>query len=158
MLKVSFKENFRKVQVFNSRATVVTLTGEVLKPGFMDHVPKEIDDWMTFHPSVEVYEHYTDKGWMLQIKVKGKSLCSEGDSFDAILGERIAESRAKIKFYKFMRTLVSKIADYYLDLLAGKGSHGGFDSDGTGLVDIKNIYEFLLNKEDYHLCKLLEEV
>lgn len=121
MLKVSFKDKegcpARKVEVFNDKATVVTLTGVVKAPEWWWKIPKEIHKWMTNHPSVEVYDNLLGN---VIVKVIGKSICSDEDEFNPVLGERIAEARAKKKLYGFMLTLTKKLICYYHNLLYGK--------------------------------------
>lgn len=121
MLKVSFKDKegcpARKVEVFNDKATVVTLTGVIKAPEWWWKIPKEIHKWMTNHPSVEVYDNLLGN---VIVKVIGKSICSDEDEFNPVLGERIAEARAKKKLYGFMLTLTKKLICYYHNLLYGK--------------------------------------
>ena len=121
MLKVSFKDKegcpARKVEVFNDKATVVTLTGVVKAPEWWWKIPKEVHKWMTNHPSVEVYDNLLGN---VIVKVIGKSICSDEDEFNPVLGERIAEARAKKKLYGFMLTLTKKLICYYHNLLYGK--------------------------------------
>lgn len=121
MLKVSFKDKegcpARKVEVFNDKATVVTLTGVVKAPEWWWKIPKEIHKWMTNHPSIEIYDNLLGN---VTVKVIGKSICSDEDEFNPILGERIAEARAKKKLYGFMLTLTKKLICYYHNLLYGK--------------------------------------
>lgn len=121
MLKVSFKDKAgcpaRKVEVFNDKATIVTLTGVVKAPEWWWKIPKEIHKWMTNHPSVEVYDNLLGN---VIVKVIGKSICSDEDEFNPVLGERIAEARAKKKLYGFMLTLTKKLICYYHNLLYGK--------------------------------------
>lgn len=121
MLKVSFKDKegcpAKKVEVFNDKATVVTLTGVVKAPEWWWKIPKEIHKWMTNHPSVEVYDNLLGN---VTVKVIGKSICSDEDEFNPVLGERIAEARAKKKLYGFMLTLTKKLICYYHNLLYGK--------------------------------------
>lgn len=121
MLKVSFKDKegcpAKKVEVFNDKATVITLTGVVKAPEWWWKIPKEIHKWMTNHPSVEVYDNLLGN---VIVKVIGKSICSDEDEFNPVLGERIAEARAKKKLYGFMLTLTKKLICYYHNLLYGK--------------------------------------
>lgn len=121
MLKVSFKDKegcpAKRVEVFNDKATVVTLTGVVKAPEWWWKIPKEIHKWMTNHPSVEVYDNLLGN---VIVKVIGKSICSDEDEFNPVLGERIAEARAKKKLYGFMLTLTKKLICYYHNLLYGK--------------------------------------
>lgn len=121
MLKVSFKDKegcpAKKVEVFNDKATVITLTGVIKAPEWWWKIPKEIHKWMANHPSVEVYDNLLGN---VIVKVIGKSICSDEDEFNPVFGERIAEARAKKKLYGFMLTLTKKLICYYHNLLYGK--------------------------------------
>lgn len=157
MLKVSFKDNFKKVQTFNETATVVTLTGRVKIPLWWRLIPASIEAWAWNHPSVDFEDNYQE----LIIKVSGKSICSEHDTFDPVLGERIAESRAKIRLYKFMHTLCTKILLNYYGLIYGVPENASAihtvvisDSHG-GLQEECKKYAALWVKESQHLGKLL---
>lgn len=165
MLKVSFKENAKKVQVFNNNATVVTLTGIMQCPDFInDCLPTSVYNWINEHPSVEVSETYTtNKGFYYIIIVSGKSVCAEGDTFDVQMGERIAESRAKIKLYKFMHTLCKKLMYCYHGYIYGVPEDMGTYKTATlsdyhgGLQDACRKYAELWVKESRHLGILLNE-
>lgn len=158
MLKVSFKDNFKKVQTFNETATVVTLTGRVKIPLWWRLIPASIEAWAWNHPSVDFEDNYQE----LIIKVSGKSVCSEHDTFDPVLGERIAESRAKIRLYKFMHTLCTKILLNYYSLIYGTPNGNEdhtaviFDTHG-GLQEECMKYSTLWLKESQHLEKLIAE-
>lgn len=43
--------------------------------------------------------------------VKGISRCMEGDAFDAVLGKRLAESRAKVGMYRIAEDVYKDVAD-----------------------------------------------
>jgi len=162
MLKVSFKDNFKKVQVFNDKVTTVTLTGIMQCPDFIDDcLPTSVYNWINEHPSVEVSVTYTtNKGLCYIIIVSGKSVCTEGDTFDAKMGERIAESKAKIRLYDFMRTLCLKLMGYYQNILYGSPNTGSIairDNSG-GLEAVTNKYINLCHTECRHLAKLLKGI
>ena len=160
MLKVSFKDDFKKVQTFNNKATVVSLTGIVHFPNELYKlVPFDLDEWMFHHPSVEVVDSVV-RGWTL--KASGTSVCAEGDVFDPVIGERIAEARAKLKIYKFMYTLCSKLLHYYFGIIYGNAevdkiieSHSESPKDCIWITFKK--YKRLMIKESHHLGQLLSE-
>lgn len=121
MLKVSFKSVYggcpaKRIEIFNDKATIVTLTGTIKAPDWWWKIPKDIYKWMMEHPSVEVSDNLLGN---VTVKVIGKSVCSEEDIFSSKLGERIAEARAKIKLYRFMYNLSSKIIAYNKKVLYG---------------------------------------
>jgi hypothetical protein len=160
MLKVSFKDDFKKVQTFNEKATVVNLTGTVKFPNELFRlIPLDLDEWIFHHPAVEVVDSVV-RGWTL--KVSGTSKCSEGDVFDAVIGERLAEARAKLKIYRFMYTLCSKLLHYYFGMMYGNAeidrvteSHSEPPKDCIWMTYKK--YKSLMIKESHHLGQLLSE-
>ena len=163
MLKVSFKDNFKKVASFNNKAIVVTLTGECITPLWFNNVPHKIWEWVMWHPSVEISETYSNQNLVMIIEVSGKSVCADGDTFDDKIGERIAESRAKIKLYKFMHTLCKKLMYCYYGYIYGVPEGSGTYKTATlsdyhgGLQDACRKYAELWAKESRHLGILLSE-
>ena len=161
MLKVSFKDDFKKVQTFNSKATVVNLTGTVKFPNELFRlIPLDLDEWIFHHPTVEVVDSVV-RGWTL--KASGTAKCADGDTFNPIVGERIAEAKAKIKLYKFMHTLLYKLYVYYFRFTFGD-RYALCNIDKTadykkpgGIFEEMGKYQALLIKESHHLGKLLEE-
>jgi hypothetical protein len=93
---------------------------------------------------------------------QGTSKCNVGDTFDPIIGERIAETRAKLKLYKFMVTLCRKLSQYYFGLVYGKvevrNKAVTMVASGTigGLKEAYIKYGTLWIKESEHLGKLME--
>lgn len=155
MFKVSFKEDSKKVQVFNNKVTKVTLEGLwVLFPKCFDAIPHEIDTWIWSHPSVEAHWYKGD----ISLTVSGKTVCSDEDTFDPIIGERIAEARAKIKLYRFMFTLCDMLIKYYLRLIYGNAKIQIFiskDSTISCISDAWNKYRELVTKESRNLDEML---
>ena len=162
MLKVSFKDNFKKAETFDNKATVITLTGECVTPLWFNNVPHKIWEWVMWHPSVEISETYSNQNLVMIIEVSGKSVCADGDTFDDKIGERIAESRAKIKLYKFMHTLCKKLMYCYYGYIYGVPEYRGTYKTATlsdyhgGLQDACRKYAELWVKESRHLNTLIE--
>ena len=161
MFKVSFKEDPKKVQVFNDKATVVTLTGRVKMPKWFCFMPNNIAYWIGHHPTVEFDSIYAlDEA---VITVSGKSVCSEKDTFDSVLGERIAESRAKIRLYKYMHILCKNLMYYYYGILYGVPERNGEVETKVvkyhkgGLQEVCSKYTSLWVKESKHLGELLNQ-
>lgn len=166
MFKVSFKDNSKKAQVFNNRATIVTLVGTMTFPTTLWSVfPDIIANWMWQHPSVDASWSSHNKNLNMEairLEVSGKSVCAEEDTFNPIIGERIAESRAKIKLYKFLHNLCEMLMNHYYDIMYGNAeigtireSHTEAPKDCLYLPCQK--YRELWIKESRHLGKLLEE-
>lgn len=124
MFKVSFKENsqfpVKKVQRFSDdRVTVVTLKGVAQLPTFLQYfIPHKVFDWIDTLKNVDV--EFTMK--RMFITVTGKSICSKEDKVDRVLGDRIAEARAKLHLYKFMVFFLIKIWRYFIEQLYGTTS------------------------------------
>ena len=162
MFKVSFKDDFKKVETFNDKDTIVTLVGFLNYPNeIWDVTVDNIVNWMLLHSSVDVKwrEPGTDT---FRLEFSGKSVCAEEDTYDKILGERIAESRAKIKLYKFMTTLCSKIMnDLYVkmygngELMRVNENHNEPPKDCIQLAYMK--YKNLWSREMKHLNDLLDK-
>lgn len=158
MFKVSFKENpkfpVKKVQRFNDgKITIVTITGVAELPQFLQcFIPPKIYDWMENCKNVQAYLTMTK----MHLTIKGKARRNEddGDTDNPILGERIAEARAKINLYKFMRTLTDKLYEQYCRLLSPVTTTKGYaDTDTIMGANLK--YSNLYNREEAHLRYLL---
>jgi hypothetical protein len=160
MFKVSFIGDFKDVQVFNAKATVVTLTGRFDMPEWWNNIPDEVYDWVDTHPSVNVNESWGTGEVILD--VQGKAVCHEDDTFNAIIGERIAESKAKFRIYKFMHNMCEMLMKHYYGVMYGnaefdiiKESHTEEPKDCLFLTCIR--YRELMIKESHHLGELLKE-
>ena len=145
MFKVSFKENpqfpVKKVQRFNDdRVTVVTLKGVAELPVFLQYfIPHKVFDWTGTLKNVNV--EFTMK--RMFITVTGKSICSKEDKVDRVLGDRIAEARAKLHLYKFMAHFLDKVWSYFMEQLCG-----------TALIEC-TAYKKDVNKE--HLSEAIDK-
>lgn len=151
MFKVSFTD--KKIQRFhNSRVTVVTLNGEICFPY----------DWIGRYPckvinrimELQRYSNISTDGY--DIEVQGKAVCSKEDTVDEVLGERIAEARAKMTLYKFMRDLCKEVYMYYREFLYGKNTITVEHNDKNDNL-IKSVlkYDSLYTMEWHHLNSLL---
>ncbi len=161
MFKVSFKENpqfpVKKVQRFNGdRVTVVTLKGVTQVPVFLQYfIPRKVFDWTDTLKNVDV-EFVMSK---MYITVTGKSICSKEDKVDKILGDRIAEARAKLHLYKFMMHFLDKVWSYFIEQLCGTASikcaANKKDVNKEHLSEAVNKYWRLYKDEQKHLNILL---
>lgn len=161
MFKVSFKENpqfpVKKVQRFNDdRVTVVTLKGVAQLPVFLQYFfPHKVFDWTGTLKNVDV--EFTMRRML--ITVTGKSICSKEDKVDKVLGERIAEARAKLYLYKFMAHFLNKIWTYFIEQLCGtaliKCTANKKDVNKEHLSEAANKYWRLYKDEQKHLNILL---
>ena len=104
MYKVSFTDDFKKVERFNNKVTKVTLSG-VIRNIYDEEliIPPSISSWMA-----------DNMGRVINIiEVTGTAVRNDKDKDDPVLSERLAEARAKLKIYKFMRTFCHKMLEYY---------------------------------------------
>ena len=153
MFKVSFKETETspsKVVMRAGNFTEVTLKGTIKVPEFWPYIPKEIDEWVRRSNHVEIYEDMA-KGIFI-IFVQGVSKCHPDDKMDNMLGERLAESRAKKNLYRFLFQLCDKLCVYYADLMGIVIATTPCDG---GLTDARIKYLRLYNAECKHERALL---
>ena len=156
IFKVSFKEtdkNPSKAIEKVGRTTTVILKGTVKLPKFWKYIPSSIIEWINDSTKVELYENIVDN--TLLVYSKGTSKCREDDKYDSLLGERLAEARAKYCTYKFFYDLVQKLYDYYGTVLFG---NKGIVDAGSGSCLARDLsrYEGLCIKEAYHIGELLK--
>ena len=152
MIKVTFNgKDAIKSQVFNNSITKVTLTGIMKVPSVYD-LPSKVDDYMTKYTGVTA-QWFNGRMYVSAIGISKKS---KEDAYDETLGYRIAESRAKIKLYKFLYN-VCKV--YYYSLmrlcfgnLINVGVHE--ISNQSLICDVLRYYT-LLDKEKQHLNTLI---
>jgi hypothetical protein len=109
------------------------------------------------HQGVDVqWGNCTKDNEGFRLELSGKSVCANGDTFNAETGRRIAESRAKIRLYKFMYKLFDQLCDYYGKLLVGYKGFNSASINGSLLSELEK-YQSLWVKEYHHLGKLLED-
>lgn len=156
VFKVSFKDTPKNPSVIINKAgrtTTVYLRGTVRLPEFWSSMPDRIFEWIEGVGSVEVYEHLADN--TLSIYAKGVSRCREDDKYDSLLGERLAEARAKCAVYKFFHDLTYKLSEYYGGLLYG--SSCVVDSCDEGIMADVVKYERLYRRELQHQRDLIRK-
>ena len=110
MFKVSFKETDdcpSKLVEKVGKTTTVVYKGIVKLPKFWWYLPKDIMEWVKYRDSLEIYENVANN--TLIVYARGKTKCAEGDTYDSLLGERIAEAKAKMVIYKFFADLCQRI-------------------------------------------------
>lgn len=155
MIKLSFKgEDSKKVEHFNNKVTTVTVKAVIIGLNTYDvNYSNEIWNWTVFHPVITT----GFKSGMMTIQAEGKAKCSEEDEFDPVWGEKIAESRAKLRLYRFMTTLLYKLVEYHSKKAYGKNSTTLRIVQGrTGFFAYARKFEGLVRSEREHLNKLLD--
>ena len=155
IFKVSFKETAKhpsKVVTKVGVTTTVILKGAVKLPEFFSSIPVDIMEWVSNQKKVEIYEDMATQTMLLFST--GIAKCHEDDKYDSLLGERLAEARAKYHIYKFFYDLCSKLEEYYNNILYGPC--GVVDSGSGSCIarDLKK-YEDLCIRESHHIEELL---
>lgn len=156
LFKVSFKEDKKNPSKVIEKAggtTIVTLKGVVNLPEFWNYVPKEVHSWISRNTKVEIYEDIANN--TLIIFSQGISRCMDGDKYDSLLGERLAEARAKYVIYKFFCDLTMKLYNYYSRIMFGNMDTQDFGKGSCLAQDIKK-YGGLCIKESHHIRELLK--
>ena len=156
MFKVSFKEtenNPSKVVYKAGRVTNVILKGTVKLPLFWHFMPPYIFEWIAERTKVELYEDVSHG--ILIVHSEGVAKCREDDKYESLLGERLAEARAKYCIYKFFYDLCSKLEEYYSNILYGPRGVADSGSGSCIARDLKK-YEALCIRESHHIGELLK--
>ena len=154
MFKISFKDTPKypsKLVTKIGAVTNVILKGTTTLPDFWKHIPADIYEWTINSKYVEWDENFIDD--TLVIYAGGKSKCAEGDKFNPILGERLAEARAKYNIYKHFSILAEKLCDYYGAIIYGDGPV--IDITNKGLMGVAIKYGKLADREEEHIKKLI---
>ena len=155
VFKVSFKETAKspsKVITKYGSLTEITLKGTVALPPFWHHIPEDIMEWLRNSKKVELYVDVSRN--ILYVFSVGKSRCREDDKYDSLLGERLAEARAKYCIYKVFYDLTTKLYDYYGRIMFG--DEGLVDSGhGSCLAQDMKKNEGLCIREAHHIGELL---
>ena len=154
MYKVSFTDNFKKVERFNNKVTKVTLEGIINNIYNQNSIsiPTPVFEWMA---SI-IGSHINI------IKMSGTAIRNDNDKDDPVLGERIAEARAKLKIYKFMKTFCYKMLEYYAQKLYGIKTNNTItvraseqESYNDSLLKAYKKYDRLIDIENTHIKQLL---
>lgn len=154
MYKVSFKDDFKKVERFNNKVTKVTLKGTIKNAWALDalNIPQSIYDWMRDNNCKDLDT----------LEVSGIAIRSDNDKDDPVLGERLAEARAKLKIYKFMKAFCYKMLKYYVLKLYGITTNSAItlraieqESYDDSLQKAYEKYNRLVDTENNHIKQLL---
>lgn len=161
MWKVSFnKETDKKVEVFNDKATVVTINAKVEIPGsFAKSMPIQVYDWMMKHSNPNI--QFNPYIGIINLKAKGKTIKKDDDENKPLLAERLAECRTKMNIYKFMIALTEQYSKYYIGILIGKNkvlypTNDSSKPDKNSVWGANAIFGELWNRE-YKLCIKLQK-
>ena len=155
IFKVSFKETEAsppKIVEKKGRTTTVTLRGVVKLPTFWSLIPPHIMEWVSRQKYLEIYEDISNNTLIIFSEYTAK--CVEGDKYESLLGERLAEAHAKYDIYKFFYDLASKLYDYYNKIMFGAAGVVGTGQGSCLAKDIKK-YEGLCIREAHHIGELL---
>lgn len=151
MYKVSFTNDFKKVERFNNKVTKVTLCGVIRNI---------YDEELIIPPSISIWMADNMGRVINSIEVTGTAVRNDKDKDDPVLGERLAEARAKLKIYKFMRTFCHKMIEYYtLKLYGTKASNNTIvikvNPEKDSLFKAYMKYDKLVDVENNHIKQLL---
>lgn len=151
MLKLSFSSKKLqakpiKTQVFNNTVTKITFYGTLIN-GTGICMPAAIKEFIDTYKGVD----YICSGDDYIIVATGISKRNKDDIYNSTIGYRIAESRAKIKLYKFMYNLSKKFLKVISPMVSGHSRYGGIPDDV-----IK--YKGFLSKEKKHLSDLIHGI
>lgn len=155
MFKVSFKETEHqpsRIVIKAGRDTTVTLKGRMEIPHFWHLMPEYIHEWIANQTKLELYENMSDG--TIMVFSEGHSKCRQDDKYDSLLGERLAESRAKLNIYQFFYNLCDKLDDYYQEIMFGSVGVASNGQPGSLASDLLK-YEKLVNREKSHYNELL---
>lgn len=149
MYKVSFKSNYLTYKIKNNVTTVI-LRGTLNIPNDFT-LPIPIYIWLCDHPKV-IFNPTTKT-----FTIKAKVVCSKEDTFNELLGKRLAESKAKSILYWHMAQFIDKLLNYYCKYLFGNNLTYEFvqgNKYGNNLVSIRSRYFSLYKKEIEHFDEL----
>lgn len=144
MFKISFKEEDNcpcKIVEKAGKVTTVIYKGTVRLPKIWWYLPKEIFEWIKHRDCLEIYENVANN--TLIVYARGKARCADGDVYDSLKGERIAEAKAKKVIYKFFAGLCHRIYSYYEGIF-------------VDVLGDRKKYSELCQVEKEHIDKLLE--
>lgn len=83
----------------------------MLKLRFVNRTFKQLDTTTTCTFQCEFYNTQT-KEVITQFDITGSTKLSENDTFDAVKGKQIAESKAKIKAYNYLKEYIIHNTNY----------------------------------------------
>lgn len=155
MFKVTFTRK-RDVHKFDN-ITKYILWGEFKLPEFWVYIPKHIKDWVVQRGNTKRFHLVFSKDTCILMAV-GKASCHENDKYDTVLGERLAECRAKQVTYEFFATLCSKLYEYYATILYGGRLFPDQNGVSGSLNKVRLKYAHLLSTERKHEQDLLNQV
>ena len=155
MYKVSFTDDFKKVKRFGKKVTKVTLEGIINNVYNQNSIsiPTPVFAWMVDN----IGSHINT------IKMTGTAIRNDKDKDNPVLGERLAEARAKLKIYKFMKTFCNKMLKYYKFKLYGTKANNEIIvktnpeglSCNDSLLKAYMKYDRLVDVENTHIKQLL---
>lgn len=134
MIKCTFLNKEKKIRTYG-RCTICTLKGHI----DISHIPYKIDSWIFSHPCIEAEYDYGG----ITFTVSAKAVQSLSDDYSALIGARLAESRAKKKAYNFCQSLCKMYAEYHNAQLAS-------------FAESMQQFEIYKNKEIEHQNEILD--
>lgn len=152
MIKLSFdtdKFNIEPIEEqFNNKIVKITLKGVILFPDEY-YIPFVLKDFIENYPG---YIGMYNGGFY--IKAIGTAKKNSEDSWDPVIGYKIAKSRATIKLYRFMAELCDTYIDYLLKVLGMNEVRYA----PTGVIGDSEKYYTFLNREKKYYKSLLNSL
>lgn len=97
------------------------------------------------HPAYDVLSYRSLVKYDKIFTVKAIARCEEGDTFDPILGRRIAESKAKSKAFEYAAKVYKNLAEELLNI-------------STSLIASYDACKCAVQTEDDHIYELVDNV
>lgn len=139
----------------DGKITTVKIRGTSPLPSFLKSIPKDIEDWVETNKYVSA-DFTVSKMVVISTGVAKRS---DGDEDDPVLGERLAECRAKLNLYRFMHNFISRLLNHYILVSFGNANIDNINihpSDDS-LINASMKYSHLHALELLHLKKLLSD-
>lgn len=130
--------------------TEVTLRYKIILPEWYFDIPWKVEKKF----EIENIDYNIAKHVAI-ITVSGKSKKSPDDDENELLGKKLAESRAKLKFYKSMKRMIGKIYQYYSKLLFSSSITVVYINDKDNLYYLLKKYKAQTFSEKKYLERLI---
>lgn len=139
----------------NGKITTVKIRGTSPLPPFLKSIPRNIEEWVEANKYVTA-EFTVSK---MVIIAKGVAKRSDEDADNPVLGERIAECRAKLNLYRFMHNFINRLLRHYVHVSFGNANVDNISIHpfDDSLINASMKYSRLHAIELLHLKQLLTD-
>lgn len=155
MWKLKFdKDNYKTVERLDDKVTIVTIKAQLIINNLTWDIPIEALNECASSDSLKI-QIWKDA---IIFEVKGKAVRSDQDKDNPVLGERIAECKAKLKLYHSIIALLDRCVNYYGEKLVGKKGKMTFEEyDNNSIYANLQYFKKQWDREYRHWIKLLTE-